>query len=87
MLDSLVRLYQHTGTLSQALINDADEVPHPETYRKRFGTLANAFLRIGFVPLSPADLASPVGRAPAEARHARLSRWVIGEAALVQATG
>lgn len=79
MLDALVRLHRRAGTLSRAGIDAAQDVPHSETYRKRFGSLAKAFARIGFVALSRKDLASPVGRARAEAMAARLACWRFGE--------
>ncbi len=79
MLDGLVTLFLRHGAINSPLI-DADEgLPCAEAYRARFGGLAKAYARIGYVPIGPRELASPVGRARAEACRVRLERWPLGD--------
>jgi len=47
-LDRLAALWRRKGHLSQKIIEDAEGVPSPTTYIARFGSIANAYTRIGF---------------------------------------
>lgn len=76
MLQGLAALYLREGALNLERIDADGTIPSGEAYRKRFGSLFEAYARIGYVNLTPADLASPVGQARAAALRARLERWV-----------
>lgn len=47
-LDRLAGLWHSKGLLSTRIIEEAKGVPSPSTYIARFGSLANAYARIGF---------------------------------------
>lgn len=48
MLDDLRKLLSLKGRLSVLLIDNADSVPSSGTYRNRFGSVRNAYARIGY---------------------------------------
>jgi uncharacterized membrane protein YccC len=50
LLARLRKLLETRGALNQAIINEAHGVPCVETYRRRFGTLYNAYYLIGYEP-------------------------------------
>jgi DNA invertase Pin-like site-specific DNA recombinase len=47
-LNRLAKLWRRKGDLSARIIEEAKGVPSPTTYIARFGSLANAYTRIGF---------------------------------------
>lgn len=49
MLERLARLLQKKGYLSRYLI-DAGTIPHSNTYRKKFGSLTEAYSQINYTP-------------------------------------
>ncbi|MCA1414482.1 recombinase family protein [Bradyrhizobium sp. NBAIM20] len=50
MLDRLRALYRKHGHLSLKLMMTTKGIPHSKTYTQRFGSLAEAFRRVGFEP-------------------------------------
>lgn len=50
MLDSLAALWREKGRLNVATIVAAPHLPHAATYHIRFGSLVNAYERIGYDP-------------------------------------
>jgi DNA invertase Pin-like site-specific DNA recombinase len=50
MLEQLQELLKREGRLTSSLIDSAKTLPSASSYRRKFGTLARAFLRIGYVP-------------------------------------
>ena len=50
LLSVLRNLFEATGRLSEAVINEANGVPCVETYRRRFGSLLQAYQLIGYEP-------------------------------------
>jgi len=50
MLDGLSRLWRKEGRLSAAIIAGAKTLHHPITYVSRFGSLINAYEKIGYRP-------------------------------------
>lgn len=48
LLDHLKRLYADTGQLSGGLIDRTANMPSSATFRKRFGSLARAFEKVGY---------------------------------------
>lgn len=50
LLDKLRRLYQHKGTLSGVIIDEAPDMPNAAVFTERFGSLINAYTQIGFRP-------------------------------------
>ena len=50
MLDKLRKLIEHHGKASGLLIDDADGIPPSAAYRTRFGSLIEAYRRVGYVP-------------------------------------
>ena len=50
MLDRLASLFRKEGRLSLKLMMISEGIPHSRTYITRFGSLANAFRRVGFEP-------------------------------------
>jgi DNA invertase Pin-like site-specific DNA recombinase len=50
LLDLLRRLLKREGRLSLDLIERAPDLPHPASFRRRFGGLHAAFSRIGYYP-------------------------------------
>lgn len=50
MLDRLADLLKTEGRLTSKIIKRAEGVPCPATYRNRFGSLREAYRRIGYVP-------------------------------------
>jgi DNA invertase Pin-like site-specific DNA recombinase len=51
MLKKLHALLARKGVLSEHIINRSKTLPAASTYRKRFGSLVNAYRAIGFTPL------------------------------------
>jgi DNA invertase Pin-like site-specific DNA recombinase len=49
LLAFLRRLWRERGSISHRLIETTKGVPSPQTYRKRFGTLREAYKRIGYI--------------------------------------
>jgi DNA invertase Pin-like site-specific DNA recombinase len=49
LLEALNRLRRQHGYLSHRLIETTTGLPSPQTYRKRFGTLREAYKRIGYL--------------------------------------
>jgi DNA invertase Pin-like site-specific DNA recombinase len=70
MLRGLAVLFLQAGDLTGKLIDAEPTIPSADHYRVRFGSLAAAYGRIGFLRLSDAELASPVGQARLVARDA-----------------
>jgi hypothetical protein len=70
-LRRLAELFGRHGHLDRGLIDMAPDMPCAETYARRFGTIANAYAMVGFMPLSRAASLSQVGRARANAVRAR----------------
>jgi len=62
-LRRLSDLFQRCGHLNYELINEQPDLPHATTYAARFGGLAKAYARVGYVQLTAKELKSPVGRA------------------------
>lgn len=50
LLEKLKQLFLLHGTLSSALINDADDMPSSTAYATRFGSLIKAYQQVGFSP-------------------------------------
>ncbi|WP_332774047.1 recombinase family protein [Phenylobacterium sp.] len=75
MLQGLARLFERAGDLTTALIDADPDIPSTDHYRRRFGTLAEAFAQLGFVRIGAAEGRSPVGRARLEARRVVIRRW------------
>ncbi|MFK4720842.1 DNA invertase Pin-like site-specific DNA recombinase [Bradyrhizobium niftali] len=50
MLDRLRALLRREGRLSLKLMMTTKRIPHSKTYAQRFGSLADAFRRVGFEP-------------------------------------
>jgi DNA invertase Pin-like site-specific DNA recombinase len=50
MIERLAALLAEKGRLSSALIDASSNLPSAETYKRRFGTLAKAYARVGFHP-------------------------------------
>jgi len=50
LLGVLRKLFEASGVLSEAVINQAKGVPCVETYRRRFGSLMQAYQLIGYEP-------------------------------------
>ena len=50
MLDKLKQLVERHGKASGLLIDDADGMPSSAVYRTRFGSLIDAYRRVGYVP-------------------------------------
>jgi DNA invertase Pin-like site-specific DNA recombinase len=73
-LARLAELYERHGYLDYKLINAEPDLPTASTYAYRFGGIANAYARVGFVNMTPEELASPVGRARASAAVAAARR-------------
>jgi len=48
LLQNLQDLLSKTGYLSTQLIDDSDEMPSAEAYARRFGSLINAYRRVGY---------------------------------------
>jgi DNA invertase Pin-like site-specific DNA recombinase len=74
-LGRLAALHRTCGHLSSDLINQAPGLPAATTYAKRFGGLHNAYALVGFVPLTPTQRRSPVGRSRVAAAEARARRF------------
>jgi hypothetical protein len=51
LLDRLKALLARVGTLTGILIDEADDMPSSTSYRYRFGSLIQAYMRIGNTPL------------------------------------
>ncbi|MDP3748408.1 MAG: recombinase family protein [Phenylobacterium sp.] len=64
MLQGLARLFERADDLTTALIDADPDVPSADHYRRRFGTLAEAFAQLGFVRIGAA-----------EARRVAIRRW------------
>jgi len=75
MLRGLARLFERADDLTTALIDADPDIPSADHYRRRFGTLAEAFAQLGFVRIGAAEARSPVGRARLEARRVAIGRW------------
>jgi len=75
MLQGLARLFDRAGDLTTALIDADPDIPSADHYRKRFGSLAEVFARLGFVRIGAAEARSPVGRARLAARRLAIRRW------------
>ena len=52
LLDDLAALFRKRGHLTMKIMQSARELPHWSVYAKRFGSLVNAYKRIGFKPKS-----------------------------------
>ncbi|MDP3495600.1 MAG: recombinase family protein, partial [Hyphomonadaceae bacterium] len=63
VLERLARLLATTGHLSKAIIATDPAIPSPTSVARRFGSLAKAFARVGFVTLSHKARGTLVGRA------------------------
>ncbi|WP_338828013.1 recombinase family protein [Bradyrhizobium sp. 27S5] len=50
MLENLSHLLKLKGRLNSTLINNAESMPTTQSYKKRFGSLANAYELIGYRP-------------------------------------
>lgn len=73
MLKGLARLFERHGDITVGLIDAADDLPSAGHYRTRFGSLSQAYARIGFVRIGRCEARSAVGRARLEARRVRVS--------------
>ncbi|MCI3135468.1 recombinase family protein [Phenylobacterium aquaticum] len=71
LLAKLWALLLRHGRLSVALIKSDRSMPKADIYCRRFGSITAAYARIGYVQLSRAELASPVGAARLRAMVAR----------------
>jgi hypothetical protein len=67
LLLRLAWLMEEHGYLSAALVDRTEGLPSRTTYARRFGTILKAFARVGYVCMTPAERASPLGRARATA--------------------
>jgi DNA invertase Pin-like site-specific DNA recombinase len=52
LLDELAALLRKKGHLSMKIMQSASELPHWSVYARRFGSVVNAYKRIGFKPKS-----------------------------------
>lgn len=50
MTAGLRDLYETHGRLTSTLIRDAEHLPCPEVYRRRFGGLLGAYEEVGYHP-------------------------------------
>lgn len=77
----LADLYVREGYLSFHLIASQAHMPHPLTYRRICGNLANAYAIVGYVPTSKRwGQASKVGEARLDAAQIRLRAALAGRA-------
>lgn len=76
LLAGLARLHLACGEVTTARIAAHPDLPNPGVYARRFGSLAAALKRIGYVRIPPAEQATPVGAARAEALARRLRAWL-----------
>ncbi|UTP38266.1 recombinase family protein [Phenylobacterium sp. LH3H17] len=76
MLQGLARLFERAGDLTTALVDADPDIPSSDHYRKRFGSLAEAYAQLGFVRIGAAEARSQVGRARLEARRRTVLRWI-----------
>jgi DNA invertase Pin-like site-specific DNA recombinase len=63
LLDDLATLLRKKGNLSMKIMQSARELPHWSVYARRFGSVVNAYKRIGFKPkgrYSFADMAAKI---------------------------
>ncbi len=74
LLRRLSRILHEHGELSGYLIDQDPTGPCADTYIDRFGSLRQAYARVGYVRVSIKERASPVGRARAEALRLRAQR-------------
>jgi len=75
MLKGLAKLFERCGDITCGLIDGADDLPSADHYRVRFGSLSQAYARIGFVRIGGRRMLSAVSRARLEARRVRVSAW------------
>lgn len=75
LLQGLARLFLREGDLSPRLIDADPAIPSADHFRRRFGGLAQAYARIGFVRISAAKARSSLGQARLAARAAQIKTW------------
>lgn len=75
LLAGLARLFLRSGDITPGLIDADPDLPSADHYRKRFGSLSRAYARVGFVRISAAHAASPVGQARIAARRRQIETW------------
>ena len=75
LLRGLARLYLEKGDLSSSLVDADPRLPSADHCRIRFGSMANAYARIGFVRIGEQEAASAMGRARLQAREAQVRAW------------
>ena len=78
LLTGLAKLFLCCGDISPRLINADPFLPSANHYRVRFGSLATAYARIGFVRISASEAASPLGVARVAARRRQIEMWAVG---------
>jgi DNA invertase Pin-like site-specific DNA recombinase len=73
-LRRLAELHRTTGYLNAKVISAAPDVPSVTYYCGRFGSIRTVYALVGFVPMTRAQLLSPVGRARLDAAEVRAER-------------
>lgn len=79
LLAGLAGLFLRSGDITPGLIDADPSIPSADHYRRRFDGLANAYARIGYVRISPAQARSAVGQARLRARQLQIEGWAKGD--------
>ncbi|MGH7025915.1 recombinase family protein [Brevundimonas sp.] len=70
LLDMLRVLWKRHGRLSMSLVNISPDLPHSSTYTRRFGSIATAYVAIGYTPSEQQLKVSKVRNGPGKRSRA-----------------